>query len=66
MLPSPDRSTPTLDCYKKIILILVTLPTIQLRLNFASSLARAPRYQSSTRRRRSISLWSHVHHVSAQ
>jgi hypothetical protein len=43
-LPSPDRPTPTLNCYKKIISTLNTLSTTQSRLHFASSLARAPRH----------------------
>jgi hypothetical protein len=42
--PSSDRPTPTLCCYKKIISTLVTLPTTQSCLYFASSLARAPRH----------------------
>ncbi len=40
--PSLEHSTPTLHCYKKIILILVTLSITQLRLHFTSSLAKAP------------------------
>jgi hypothetical protein len=64
--PSSDNPTPTIHCYKKIILILVTLPTTQVRLHFASSLARAPRHWSFTRRHRSLSLPSHVHRPSAQ
>jgi hypothetical protein len=47
--PSPDRLTPTLHYYKKDISTLITFLTTQLSLYFASSLARAPRYQSSTR-----------------
>jgi hypothetical protein len=65
-LPSSDRSTPTLHCYKKIISILATLPITQPRLYFASSLSRAPRHRSSTRRRRSVSPLSYAHHPSAQ
>jgi hypothetical protein len=65
-LLSSDRSTPTLHCYKKIISTLTTLSTNQLCLHFVSSLARAPRHRSSTRRHRSLSLMSHAHHPSAQ
>jgi hypothetical protein len=65
-LLSLDRPTPTLHCYKKIISVLATFPTTQPHLYFASSLAKAPRYQSSTYRRRSLSPLSHVHHPSAQ
>jgi hypothetical protein len=35
--PSPDSLTPTLHCCKKVISILITLPTIQPYLYFASS-----------------------------
>jgi hypothetical protein len=49
-LPSLDRPTPTLHYYKMIISTLVTLITTQLRLHSTSSLARAPRHRSSTRR----------------
>jgi hypothetical protein len=66
MLPSPDRWTPTLHCYKKIISILATLPTTQPRLYFASSLARTPRHRSSTHRRSSLSPLSYTHRPSAQ
>jgi hypothetical protein len=38
----PNRPAHTLHCYKKIISTLLTLPITQLRLYFASSLARAP------------------------
>jgi hypothetical protein len=65
-LPSPDRLTPTLYCYKKIISTLVTLPTTKLHLHFASSLARAPHHRSSTRHHRSLSLLSHAHRPSTQ
>jgi hypothetical protein len=65
-LPFSDRLTPTLHCYRKIIPTLTTLPTTQTHLNFASSLARAPRHWSSTRRCRSLSPWSHAHYLSAQ
>jgi hypothetical protein len=64
--PSPDSPTPTLHCYKKIISTLITLPTTQPCLYFVSSLARAPCHQSSTRRRRSLSLPSNAHCPSAQ
>jgi hypothetical protein len=64
--PSPDHPTPTLHCYKKVISILATLPTTQPRLHFASSLARAPRHQSSTHCRHSLSPPSHIHRLSAQ
>jgi hypothetical protein len=65
-LPSSDRPTPTFHCYKKIISILITLPTTQPRLHFVSSLARAPRHQSFTRRHHYLSLPSHTHHSSTQ
>jgi hypothetical protein len=65
-LLSLNRPTHTIHCYKKIISILATLPITQLCLYFASSLARAPRHRSSTRRRHSLSLLSHAHHPSAQ
>jgi hypothetical protein len=59
--PSPDRRTPSLHCFKKVILILVTLTITQLCLHFTSSLARASLHQSSTCHRRFISLMSHAH-----
>jgi hypothetical protein len=59
-LPSSDRSTPILHCYKKIISILITLPTTQSRLHFASSLTRAPRHWSFTCRRHSFPPLSHA------
>jgi hypothetical protein len=65
-LPSPNRLTSTLHCYKKNISTLVTLPTTQPCLYFASSLARAPRHQSFTHRRRSFSPLSHDHRPSIQ
>jgi hypothetical protein len=65
-LPSPNRLTPILHCYKKIISTLTTLRTTQPRLYFASSIARAPWHRSSTRHRRSLSPLSHSHHPSAQ
>jgi hypothetical protein len=65
-LPSLDRLTPTLHCYKKIISTLATLPTIQLRLHFASSLAKAPLHQKSTYHYRSLSPLSHTHRPSTQ
>jgi hypothetical protein len=61
-----DQPTSTLYCYKKIISTLVTLPTTQPRRHFASSLARAPRHRSSTRRHRSLSPLSHTYRPSAQ
>jgi hypothetical protein len=64
---SSDRLAPTFYCYIKTILTLITLlPTTQHRLNFASSLSRAPRHQNSISYHRSLSLSSHVHHTSAQ
>ncbi len=63
--PSPDHPTPTLHWYKKVILTLVTLPTTQSRLHFASSLARA-HHRSSTHRCHSLSPSYHVHRPSAQ
>jgi hypothetical protein len=59
--PSPDHPILTLHCYKKDISILVTLPTTQLRLHFASFLARAPRHRSSTRCHCSLSPSSHAY-----
>jgi hypothetical protein len=64
--PSSDRSTPTLHSYKNVISTLVTLPTTQARLHFASSLARASHHWSSTRHRHSLLLSSHAHRLSAQ
>jgi hypothetical protein len=64
--PSPNRPTHILHCYKKIISILVTFPTTQSRLHFASSLARAPRYRSSTRHCCFLSPLSHVYRPSTQ
>jgi hypothetical protein len=49
-LPSLNRPTPTLHCYKKIISTLVTLLTTQSYLHFTSSLTRVQRHQSFTRR----------------
>jgi hypothetical protein len=54
--PSSDRPTSTLYSYKKIISILITLPTTQLYLHFVSFLARASRHQSFTHCHRSLSL----------
>jgi hypothetical protein len=64
--PSPDRLTPTLHCYKKVISTLATLPTTQPHLYFVSSLARAPCHRSSTRHHRSLSPSSHSHHPFTQ
>jgi hypothetical protein len=64
--PSPDNPTLTLYCYKKIISILITLPTIQSYLHFPSSPARVPHYWSSTRHCCSLSPSSHAYHSSAQ
>jgi hypothetical protein len=65
-LPSLDRPTPTLHCYKNIISTLATLPTTQPRLHFASSITRASRHRSSTYRRRPLSLLSHTYRPSTQ
>jgi hypothetical protein len=65
-LPSPDRSTPTLHCYKNIISTLTTLHITQSRLYFTSSLAKAPCHRSSTYRRRFLSPLSHVYHLYTQ
>jgi hypothetical protein len=65
-LPSPDRPTPTLNCYKKVTPTLCTLPTSQPHLHFASFLTRAPRHQSFTHRRRSLSSSSYIHRPSIQ
>jgi hypothetical protein len=46
--PSPDRSPPSLRCYKKVIPTSATLPTTQPHLHFASFLDGAPRNRSST------------------
>jgi hypothetical protein len=62
--PSPDPLTLTLHCCKNVISTLVTLPTTQPHLHFASLLARAPRHQNSTRRRRPtpiISPYNDIH-----
>jgi hypothetical protein len=64
--PSPDRPTPTIYRYKKIILTLDIPPITQPHHYFAFSLVRAPRHRSSTRRRRSLSLPPHAHHPSIQ
>jgi hypothetical protein len=63
--PSPDRLTPTLHYYKKIISILLTLTTTQSRLYFVSSLARAPRHWSFTHRH-SLSPLFHTYHPFVQ
>jgi hypothetical protein len=65
-LPFSDRPSPTLNCYKKIISILVTLSITQSRLYFTSSLARASRHRSFIHRRCSPSPPSHIHHPSVQ
>jgi hypothetical protein len=64
--PSPDSPTLNLHCYKKVISTLTALPITQSRLHFTSSLARAPRHQSSTHHRRFLSPLSHVHRPSIQ
>jgi hypothetical protein len=64
--PFLDSLTPTLHYYKKFISILITLPTTQLRLYFASSLVRASRHQSFTHHRRFLSPSSHSNRSSAQ
>jgi hypothetical protein len=64
--PSPDRPTPTLHCYKKVITTLATIPISHPCLHFASSLVRASHHWSSIRRRRSLSPSSHAHRLSAQ
>jgi hypothetical protein len=64
--PSTDRPTPTLHFCKNVISTLVTLPTTQLHLYFASSLTRALCHRSSTRRCYSLLSSSHVHHPSTQ
>jgi hypothetical protein len=63
-LSYPYRSTPILHCYKKIISILITLFIIQPCLYFTSSLARASRHRSFTRRCRSFSPLSHAYRPS--
>jgi hypothetical protein len=63
-LPSPDYLTPTLHYYKKIISTLVTLPTTQSHLYFASSLGRAPHHRSSIHHHHSLSSLSHAHRPS--
>jgi hypothetical protein len=65
-LPSSDRLTPTIHWYKKIISILVTLSTTQPCFYFTSSIVRAPRHRSSTRRHHSLSLLSYTYHPFAQ
>jgi hypothetical protein len=64
--PSLDHPTPTLHCYKNILLILVTLPTTQPRLHFISSLAKTPRHRSFTRHSHSLLSLSHAHCPSTQ
>jgi hypothetical protein len=64
--PFPDLPTHTLHCYKKVISTLVTLPTTQPHLYFASSLFIAPYNWSSTHRCHFLSPSSHVHHPSTQ
>jgi hypothetical protein len=64
--PSLHHLTPTLHYYKKIISILVTLPTTQSHFHFISSIARAPHHRSSTHHRRSLLPLSHVHRPSVQ
>jgi hypothetical protein len=63
---SPDRPTPTLHCYKKVILTLTILPTSLLHLHFDSFWARAAHHQSSTCRCRSLSPLFHAHRPSVQ
>jgi hypothetical protein len=46
--PSSNSPTLTLHCYKKVILILITLRTTQPHLHFSYSLVRAPRHRSFT------------------
>jgi hypothetical protein len=58
--PTLGRSTLILHCYKNVISTLVTLPTTQSRLPFASSIARSQRHRSSIRRYRFLSPPSHV------
>jgi hypothetical protein len=64
--PSPDRLTLTFHCYKNIISILVTPPTIEPHLYFASFLTRAPHYRSSTCGYHFLLPLSHTHHPSIQ
>jgi hypothetical protein len=64
--PSPDHPTPTIHCYKKIISILITLPTTQSRLYFTSSLAKASYHRSFTCHRHFLLLSSHDYRSSAQ
>jgi hypothetical protein len=64
--PSPDRPTPTLHYYKRVISTLATLPITQPRLHFSSSVARASHHWSSTRYHRSLSPRSHIHRPSTQ
>jgi hypothetical protein len=63
---SPDRPTPILHCYKKVILTLTILPTSLLHLHFDSFWARAAHHQSSTCRCRSLSPLFHAHRPSVQ
>jgi hypothetical protein len=60
-LPFPNLPTPTLHNCKKSISTLITLPTTQLCLHLAFSLARASHHQSSARHHCSLSQLSHVH-----
>jgi hypothetical protein len=63
---SPDRPTPTIHWYKKIISILITLPITQLHLYFVSFVARASYHWSSTRRCHSLAPLFHIYRPSAK
>jgi hypothetical protein len=54
--PSPNSLTPTIHCYKKVILTESNMPTTQLHLYFISSLASALHHWSSIHHHRSLSL----------
>jgi hypothetical protein len=63
-LPSSNRPTSTIHCYKKIISTLITLLTTQSCLQFTSFLTRAPHHRSITHHRCSLSPLSHAHRPS--
>jgi hypothetical protein len=62
--PSLNCPSFTIHCYKNIISTLITLPTTQLYLYFASLLAIASRHQSSTCCRHSLSLPFYIYRPS--
>jgi hypothetical protein len=68
-LSSLDLLTPTLNCYKKIIDLNLSHSSHHSTVSsfyLLSSQIKAPRHPSSTQRRRSLLLLSHVHCTSVQ